>query len=454
MKTFRFNLMLVLLCCSAAGMAQKKLQETHKTNSDVSVVIDARHTNLIIEHWDRNEVEIEAYLEENGSQEGSGQERLDNWKLETSGNPGEVRITSGGGTNTKFNMNMTAMNASMAKLPEMMEPLMNMVGPLLEGMANNPLPPEMFENMGDLNFDYEAYQEDGDAYMKEWEKQIEEKFGKDFEVKIKEWGQNFESEMNQEMKDSLEKSMEKWGEEFGASMEEWGEEFGKSMESWGEQFGEEMALQLGGQETTGSISKAKRAIRVKMPRQGNMQLKQRHGKTQLKGEANNLQAELSHSNLSAQTISGEKTSIQASYTPMRIERWNYGVLNTSYVTSCEIETVKSLKLTSNSSELEIGEILETAIITGTFGKLDIGGLGSSFRTVDLTLENSDLNLDLPNSALVFNYNGSQSNLDYPSTIQGTPQKSYDSEIINGFQKSRNASGTVNIKAKYSNVNIR
>lgn len=453
MKTFRFNIMLVLLCCSAVGMAQNKLQETHKTNSDVSVVIDARHTNLIIEHWDRNEVQIEAYLEENGSEEGSRQDRLDNWKLETSGNSSEVRITSGGGK-MNFNMDMTAMNAPMAKLPEMMKPLMNMVGPLLEGMANNPLPPEMFENMGDLDFDYEAYQADGDAYMKEWEKQIEKKFGEDFEVKMKKWSRNFEHEMNQEMKDSLEKSMAKWGEEFGASMEEWGEEFGKSMESWGEQFGEEMALQFGGQETIGSTSRAKRTIRVKMPSQGNIELKQRHGKTQLKGEANNLQAELSHSDLSAQTISGEKTRIQASYTPIRIERWNYGVLNTSYVTSCEIEKVRSLKLTSNSSELKIGEILETAIITGTFGKLDIGGLASSFRTVDLTLENSDLSLDLPDNALVFNYNGSQSNLDYPSTIQGTPQKSYDSEIINGFQKSRNASGTVNIKAEYSNVTIR
>lgn len=454
MKTFRYNLMVVLLCCSAAGMAQSKLQETFRTNPDVSVVIDARHTNVIVENWDRNEVEIEAYLEGDDSEERTRQEQLDAWKLQTSGNAREVRITSGGGTNSSFNMDMTALNAPMAKLPEMMEPLMNMMGPLLKGIANNPLPPGMFENMGDLDFDYEAYQEDGDAYMKEWEKKIEEKFGEDFEVKMEKWSQNFKSEMSQEMEDSIEKSMEKWGEEFEVSMEEWGEEFGKSMESWGQQFGKQMAVQFGKEGTSETTARAKRTIKVKMPHQGRVELIQRHGNVQLKGEIKNLQAELSHSNLSAQTISGDQTRVRASYTPIKIGQWNYGVLNTSYVPSCQIETVKSLKLTSNSSELEIGEILETAIITGTFGKLDIDGLGASFQTVDLTLENSDLSLRLPKSALIFNYNGSQSNLDYPGSIQGTSQKNYDSEIINGFQKSRDTRATVNIKAEYSNVNIK
>jgi hypothetical protein len=36
---------------------------------------------------------------------------------------------------------------------------------------------------------------------------------------------------------SWEKSMEKWGEDFGKRAEKWGEEFGKRAEEWGDKFG-------------------------------------------------------------------------------------------------------------------------------------------------------------------------------------------------------------------------
>ena len=456
MKTIRFKyLMILLVCCTTAAFAQiKKLEKTYKTNADVSLNIDARHTNVVVEHWDRNEVQIEAFLEADQVDKEKTKQLLESWKLETTGNAGRVTITSGGGGGmTMPNMDMAALNEPLAKLPEIVDPVMEMVGPLLESISKNPLPPEFFEKMGDLNFDHEAYRKEGDAYMKRWEKKVEKNFGKDFERTMEEWAANFEKDTVLWKKD-MEMKMERWGEEFGKSMEVWGEQFGKEMEQWASQFEKEMEAQESKMEQHFVISesaKAKRTIHVKMPKNGQMELNIRHGEVKLGGRSTNLKAELSHSRLSANTISGNQTSVKASYTPVKVNRWDYGVLQTTYVKNCDIETARSVKISSNSSDVRIGEILETGIISGTFGKLRINKLAPGFSTLDITLENSDLTLDLPDAALDFSYNGSQSKIQHPTSIKGNPVKSYDSEIINGYHKSKNGNGTVSIKAKFSDV---
>lgn len=455
MKTFRFNILtLLLICVSDMATAQTKLEKTYKSDAQVLVKIESGHTNVVVEHWDKNEVEIRAFLEGTSSDKKNAEQLLKNWNLETTGNRREVSITSGGGPG-KGGIPALPELPPISGLPEIMDPLMGMVGPLLEKMNNNPLPPELFENMGDLNFDYEAYQEDADAYMKEWEKKIEKNFGKDFEIAMEKWAANFEKDTLLWQKD-LEKNVEKWGEEFGASMEKWGENFGKSMEEWAEQFEEQMEAETGKGHLMirSTPGKSDRILRVKIPKAAKLELNIRHGDIRLEGTTTNLNGNFSHSRFSAQTIAGKKTNIKASYTPVKINHWEYGVLNTAYVPSCNIETVKSLKLTSNASELRIGEIRETAIISGTFGKLDIQGLSKGFRTVDLTLKNSDLVLSLPDSPFNINYNGTQSKIQYPSSIIAEPVETYDSEIINGYHKSKNGQGTVSIKAGFSEVTIK
>ncbi len=65
MKTIKFNYTLLFCLLFSTGIfAQiKKLEKTYKTKQDVSVVVDAKYTNIIVENWDKNEVAIEAYLE-------------------------------------------------------------------------------------------------------------------------------------------------------------------------------------------------------------------------------------------------------------------------------------------------------------------------------------------------------------------------------------------------------
>ncbi len=466
MTTIKSNYILLLCILFSAGIfaQNKKLEKTYKTKQDVSIVIDAKYTNIIIENWDKNEVAIDAYLEVGNLKGEDAKKALESWKLQTSGNSDKIEITSGGGTGMNLNvdMDLSSLSESMGEFQDILGPMMaNMIAPILENISKNPLPPEFHEKMGNMDFDYDAYKKDGDKYMEKWEKKMEKNFGKDFEKSMEEWGKQFEKNSAVWEKD-FEKKMEAWGvdfeKNFGKDMEKWGEDFGKKMEVWGENFGKEMEGRnnfKGGENETSRISTlGKRIIKIKIPRNAILELDVRYGELKLGEKTTNLKANLSHSKLSANIIDGEKTQVKVSYSPISINQWNYGVLKTNYVENCEIGKVKSIKLISNSSDVSIKEITETGILSGTFGELTVGKLGAGFKTLDITLENSDLRLSLPSAPLNFNYNGTQSNIEYPKSSSIKSTKSYDNEILNGYFKSKDGNGNVNINASYSDVYIK
>ncbi|WP_034922714.1 hypothetical protein [Gillisia sp. CAL575] len=466
MKTIKFNYTLLFCLLFSTGIfAQiKKLEKTYKTKQDVSVVVDAKYTNIIVENWDKNEVAIEAYLESGNLKSEEAKKAMESWKLETSGSSDRIEITSGGGTglNLNIDMDLSSLSESMGDLQDILGPMMtDMMAPMLENISKNPLPPEFHEKIGNMDFDYDAYKKDGDKYMEKWEKKMEKNFGKDFEKSMEAWGKQFEKNSEGWEKD-FEKKMEAWGEDFeksfGKDMEKWGEDFGKKMEIWGENFGKEMEgkqnFKGGERETTRSSSQGKRIIKIKIPRNARLELDVRYGELKLGEKTTNIKANLSHSKLSANVIEGEKTEIKVSYSPINVNVWNYGVLKTNYVENCEIGKVKSIKLISNSSDVNIREITETGILSGTFGELAVGKLGSGFKNLDITLENSDLRLSLPSAALNFNYNGTQSNIEYPKAASIKSTKSYDNEILNGYYKDKGGNGSVNINASFSDVYIK
>ncbi len=466
MKTYRHNpLFLLLFLLSVTAFAQtKKLDKSYKTNKDVKVIVDTRHTNVTFETWDRNEVAIEAFLDSNLN----GQEAktlLESWKLETSGNTGEVRITSSGGSMVNPEMDWSSFGESMGHLQELIAPIMTeMVAPMVENLSKNPpLPPDFADKMGSLNFDYEAYQKDGDKYMAKWEKQVEKTFGKDFEASMEKWAEQFEKNAEVWGK-NLEKEMEVKGEKFEKSMEAWAESFGTEMEKWGENFAKEMEgmeanskmikSEKGKIMVKGGSSKANRNIKVKIPAGAKLELDVRHGAVKLGSKTTNLKANISHSSLAGNIIEGADTDVKVSYSPVTVSQWNYGILNVGYAPNVAINKARSIKLVSNSSDVEIKEIGETGILSGSFGALKIGRLSPDFKNLDITLKNSDLRLSLPQTALNFNYNGTQSEIEYPkaSTVKST--SSYDNQMLNGYYQSGNANRNVSINATFSNIIIK
>ncbi|SFC73617.1 hypothetical protein SAMN04487907_10843 [Zunongwangia mangrovi] len=463
MKMHKLNYILLFLLGCAINVsvsAQDMMQRNYNVNSDVIVDVDAKNTNIIIESWDKNSVAIEAFIND-GVPQNEATKMMDSWKLTTNGNKNKIQIRSKSDMNINWDVDISEdeLNDALAQLPEIMGPIMNnLVNPILQNISENPLPPDLFENMGAINFDYEAYQEEGDAYLERYEKQVDKKFGKDFEKKMEKWAANFEKSVEGDSEE-FEKSMEEWGNSFGASMEKWGESFGKKMEAWGKNFEEKMAAkEEAGQKMPNMIvinrnnegTKAQRTIKIKAPKNAQIRLNVRYGKVEL-DNADNLMAELSHANFKANRISGKNTHIKVSYTPVKISNWDYGVLNASYLPSCDINAARSIKLISNSSDVNINRLSEVGILSGTFGNLAIKNLGGSFKNLDITLENSDLKLKLPQSAFRFNYNGNQSDVEYPGTLKVDKTSSYDNEILKGYYKSSNSDAQISISARFSDV---
>ncbi len=66
----------------------------------------------------------------------------------------------------------------------------------------------------------------------------------------------------------------------------------------------------------------------------------RHGEVKLAENTNNIDATLSHASLLAATIDGDKTMVMASYSPVSVEKWNYGQLHTDYSENVDLKEVK------------------------------------------------------------------------------------------------------------------
>ncbi|MDT0651532.1 hypothetical protein RM529_15355, partial [Zunongwangia sp. F297] len=212
MKTYKLNyIMLLLLFISAGVGAQtKKHVQSFKTNANVNVHLDARHTNILVEKWDKNEVLVEAYLDVETSDKKEIEQLMESWKLDVSGSSNEVKIMSGGGVSWNVmpdvSMNMSDFNESMGGLQEMLGPLMENLMPMIQNIASNPLPENFTSKMGSMNFDYEAYEKNPDEYMKKWEAEVEEKFGDDFDKDMEAWAAK------------IEKNSEKWEKDFESKM--------------------------------------------------------------------------------------------------------------------------------------------------------------------------------------------------------------------------------------------
>lgn len=285
------------------GQAKKvKLNERFNVNNDITIDVDTRYADVIFETWNKDEVSIEAYIEGENSEEA-----LEDWDLSVSGNSSEIRIKSesGYGDATIVDLSdLDDLNIDIGPIVggavSVVEPVMEgIVGPLLEGLAGSPLPDEFYEGLGKVKFDHEAYEREGKAYLKRYEKEMEESFGPDFDKAMDQWEKDNESNWNlgnlggalsrlkdipqwpfgktrnmnfndseyrkdkQAYVDKLNKKygtnvtvretdrwldeMDVWGDNFEKDMEEWGdnfeikmEGFGEAMEAWGENFGKSM----------------------------------------------------------------------------------------------------------------------------------------------------------------------------------------------------------------------
>ena len=332
-----------------------------------------------------------------------------------------------------------------------------------------------------LNFNGNAYEENKKEYIdalnkrfgtkatiKEVDKWLEEMevwgedFGESFGKNMEQWGENYG--------EAMEESMQAWGQNMGAAMENWGAQFGEQMEQMaqnnngnysktvtrdanGNVIGTQMSYSVTGTKPNASLGKVKRTIVVHKPKEAKLDLDVRHGNIKI-GEAKNARVNLSHGAFYAKTIDGDRTYLTMAYSPIDVASWNYGTLQTSYVKHCVIDKAENINVDSRTSNIVINEIGSSAIIKGSFGELTIPKLGRDFKTINISLNNSELVLTLPDAPYNFSYNGTRSALHYPKTLEAKVMRGYDSQMLNGYNKKKDAGGSVLISSKFSEIVVK
>lgn len=495
MKRIHIKLLLLFLLCTISVSAQQKLSKTVqslKVDNDVAIDLNTSHTNIEIDTWNKSYIEIEAYVESEKLSKAELKKILEQWVINVSESGDKVIITSKGSLdswNADFSDGFTDvlqdLQIKMANLPEMPEmpemPVMpDMTALNFPDMPKMPELPELPEGMSNVNFNFELYKKDGEKYLEKWGKEYNAKYGKDYkdkmrawadqfneadfeayEKKMEAWGEKFGKEWEQKFGKDFQEKMEKWGNEFG---EKFDEEFGAKMEAWGKQFeethgkqleehakeleshqkeNEERYMELTKRYDGVGNQKVKKTIKIKMPKKAKLNLNVKHGEFKLASIILNMKGDISHGTLLANSIDGGGTSINVSYSGIKVSDWKSGDLNLKYVENAVLTNVENMMLNAVSSNVDINNLSGNAVIDGSFGDLKINNISETFNNLNIVLENSDAALKLPKTDFNLFFKGNRSHFNNENIANKT--------IKNQSNVKVNSNKTIVINAKYSNV---
>ncbi|RAJ12967.1 hypothetical protein [Olleya aquimaris] len=507
MKTIYLNLILLLVTISVTAQQKlSKIDQSVRANKDVTVDLNTSHTNIIVETWNKDYIEVEAYIESKKLTKEQLQKAIDNWEVSLTGDSDYVTITSKGARGIwSDELSMTILDeASIEALANLPETLELNLEPMLKSLENLEVLGQLPEKLKLLNlpkspdgnynidFDYDRYKKEGEPYLNSWSKKYRTEYGEAYEKEMREWAKS----INQEDLDQFEKEMEAWGKQLGKKMEdafgpdfekrmeEWGENFGKQleeslgkdfeqkMEAWGERFENEIAPKLeawgkqfeaeferkleaefneDGKKTTKKSGKlfedidynTTKTIIIKMPKKAKLKLNVRHGELKLANVLENTKGDISHGSFIANHITGGNTSINVSYAKVAVKDWMSGELKLKYVDDAIIANANNLILNAVSSDIEINTLSGNSVINGSFGDLLINSIASDFSNLNIILENSDAKLKLPNTDYNLFYSGNKSKFNNVSTSNKT--------IKHYPNNNSNTSKTIVINAKFSTV---
>ncbi len=519
------------LCFLLAGglMAQQRLtkvSQSIKVDKDVTIDLNTSHCNIIIDTWNKDVVEIEAYIEGDKISEEALENALKIWDVDIDASRSQVEIDTKGvdgrtwvyhidsGDNEAVRAVFDELKFELADVPEISDFDFNidvphvMVLPEIPELPELPPLPPLPEGTDKVHFDYKAYKKDGEKYLEEYSREFESKYGKEYSGKMEAWGEEFsklwEEKYGKEIQEWAKEFSEEWQEKNAERLKEWEEQFTKNMEKRAthneararhmekraaheqerakqmekrnahmeerqknrEKLRERIALErekhhhkreklaqkrkvlinkLVGKE---SNSKVKKTIKIKMPKKAKLKVNVRHGEIEFATNVENLNADLSHAKLTAYSINGSSTSVNASYSPIYVNYWNLGELNLRYTDKAQLKHVKQLVLNSNSSNTTIDHLSGNAVIDGNIGDLKILKIDDAFSNLNIIIQNSNAVISLPKVDHNLKYSGTHSQVNYP-------KKQLNRSNTSHFSSGSLSSGkSILVNAKYSIVTMR
>jgi len=320
-----------------------------------------------------------------------------------------------------------------------------------------------------FNFDYEKYKKDGDKYVEKWKKEYKDKYDEDWEEKMEKWANRLaeRTERLEKRREQLEEKRKSYKKRRAQLLEERKKRenehaIARSLKKRG-QHSNNIIWSDGGQNSffriyTGkddeNSAKVKKTIIIKMPKGTKLNMNVRHGEVKMANVLRNIKADLSHTSLLAEVIDGDQTEIKCSYAPVIVDNWNGGRLNVNYIKDVQLKNVKELNLLSKSSDVVIDEVITDVFLSARGGSLIIDKVNPKFKSLLVSLENTDAVVVLPSASYDFKYQGQRSKIDYPENLKLTEKKSWDTVYLLN-QNGGGAQGKlVDLTAKYSDVTLK
>lgn len=294
MKMNRYKIVWSILVCTSLIFGQKQsknIKEKFNVNNDVLVEINTDNTDVIIEVWNKNTVSIEGVMVVDGMTEKEAAKYFENWKFEALGNKSKVVIRSGIGEDPYM-------------VHEIFEGIdfdfdfdsISYIGEIFNGNFYSDLPsipplpqlPDMvIENLSEMEFNFEAFQNNKEEYLEKfakdsekWQKEFEEKVKpqmEEYEEKMKEWEKMMEPRM-----EKFEKMMDEWGKDFEKTIEPQMKDFEIKMEKMEKELGEKYAIKMKEKGIfISSNENSDRSLLIKIPKGALVKLDVNHGKIQM-----------------------------------------------------------------------------------------------------------------------------------------------------------------------------
>ncbi len=466
-----------LISLLVQGQKQTKTyNETFKVDQDAVLDINTSYADIEFETWDKNEVQIQGVLEIEGISIEEAEKYFKNNGLKIVGNSKTIEISTQGENSWTTSYSFSGMEDFHIEIPEMPEMDFLLEIPPVPELPNfpamAPMPPMPPVAMNGFNFDYEAYEKDGEKYLKQWKKEFDKTFNEDFKVQMEEWSEEMKArteemkshhkEMSEERKMALEARKEAMKDRQEAMVERQKEMQKQQKEkiekrivvkSKSDSNSDAPNVFYWSSDGKESNLKVKKTIKVKMPKSTKLKLNVRHGEVKLAEHTKNMKATLSYARLLAYTIDGDMTNIITSYSPITVMNWNYGQLKADYSEHVDLRKVRNIILNTTSSEVTIDQLLKSIIAQNDFGALRVNSIAKDFTSIDISIQNGELNCGLPESPFQVSYTGVASEFNTPSKLKLTKTQNGRTTTYKGGYLKAADSPMITLNAKYSEVNL-
>jgi hypothetical protein len=419
-----YNLLVILLLAPVFIFSQEKRVSTESFDVEKSpiIILDLSHSTVIIETWNKNRVEVKTTLTSDEVDKQALNEAFDASEIKVLGNSKRVEIASRKNRNAKHN----GVGFFQAPVP-----------------PNPPKSPKPPKPLLEIDFDYEAFKEEGREYLEKFKEQLD---STNFRETILVWRDELKN-FRDDLKDI--RNDQKDNRSFQDSLRQYAHVIRKNIKPWVEEFREGYQEAKNGWMMKQSV---KRLIEIKVPKSAKFEMNLRHSTMEV-SSLHNVDANLNYSGLQLDTATGQNSKIVMSYSTLSINSAESLNLDINYSRKVDLKKVDQLNVTSKMSELKIGSVQDQAIIKGTYGNLYIDRIDDDFSLVDIHLEKSSADLKLPSDKnFRFYAKSSNSKIQVNSEFDFSMTKSFE-DVIYTNTTPKKTSQIFNITANYSNLKL-